>query len=306
MVPFLFTKWLQDTFNVPLVIQMTDDEKFLWKDLTLDQTHRLAIENAKDIIACGFDMSKTFIFSDLDYIHYLYPNILKIQKLVTTSTAKAIFGFEDSANIGKIAFPAVQAAPSFSDSFPHIFGNRKDIHCLIPCAIDQDPYFRMTRDVAPRMKCPKPSLIHSKFFPALQGHQSKMSSSIDSTSIFLTDTADQIKKKINSFAFSGGGKTLEEHRLHGANVDIDIPYQYLTFFLEDDVQLKEIHDKYKSGQMLTSEVKNILIKVLQEFVKEHQERRAKITDEMVLQYMKPRNLSFKGAEQFKVHESANL
>jgi hypothetical protein len=26
--------------------------------------------------------------------------------------------------------------------FPHIFGNRKDVRCLIPCAIDQDPYFR--------------------------------------------------------------------------------------------------------------------------------------------------------------------
>ena len=95
--------------------------------------------------------------------------------------------------IGKISFPAIQAAPSFSNSFPHIFGTRSDIPCLIPCAIDQvglrlrapaqraatntdagrggsvqDPYFRMTRDVAPRLKYPKPSLIHSKFIPALQ------------------------------------------------------------------------------------------------------------------------------------------
>ncbi len=38
-----------------------------------------------------------------------------------------------------------QAAPSFPDSFPHMFGERKDLRCLIPCAIDQDPYFRMTR-----------------------------------------------------------------------------------------------------------------------------------------------------------------
>lgn len=38
-----------------------------------------------------------------------------------------------------------QAAPSFPTSFPHMFGRRTDIRCLIPCAIDQDPYFRMTR-----------------------------------------------------------------------------------------------------------------------------------------------------------------
>ena len=40
--------------------------------------------------------------------------------------------------------------------------------CLIPCAIDQDPYFRMTRDVAPRLGHHKPALIESRFFPALQ------------------------------------------------------------------------------------------------------------------------------------------
>lgn len=63
-------RWLQDTFDVPLVIQLTDDEKFLWKDLTLDETNHLAFENAKDIIACGFDVEKTFIFSDLDFLTY--------------------------------------------------------------------------------------------------------------------------------------------------------------------------------------------------------------------------------------------
>jgi tryptophanyl-tRNA synthetase len=55
---------------------------------------------------------------------------------------RGIFGLTMDDNIGKIAFPAVQAAPSFPGVFPHIFGNRKDVRCLIPCAIDQDPYFR--------------------------------------------------------------------------------------------------------------------------------------------------------------------
>ena len=55
-------------FDVPLVVQMTDDEKFIWRDLGLEEAHRLACENAKDIIACGFDVNKTFIFSNLDYM----------------------------------------------------------------------------------------------------------------------------------------------------------------------------------------------------------------------------------------------
>jgi hypothetical protein len=55
---------------VPLVIQLTDDEKCLWKDLKVEEANKLAYENMKDIIACGFDPEKTFIFSDLDFIGY--------------------------------------------------------------------------------------------------------------------------------------------------------------------------------------------------------------------------------------------
>ena len=55
LIPFIFTKWLQETFDVPLVIQLTDDEKFLWKDMKKDETKRLAMENAKDIIALGME-----------------------------------------------------------------------------------------------------------------------------------------------------------------------------------------------------------------------------------------------------------
>ena len=41
LIPFHFTKWLQDAFDCPLVIQLTDDEKFLFKpDLKLEECHR--------------------------------------------------------------------------------------------------------------------------------------------------------------------------------------------------------------------------------------------------------------------------
>ena len=62
-------RWLQEVFDVPLVIQMTDDEKFYFKEgKELDDYTSLAYENAKDIIACGFDPEKTFIFTDVEYI----------------------------------------------------------------------------------------------------------------------------------------------------------------------------------------------------------------------------------------------
>jgi tryptophanyl-tRNA synthetase len=294
MIPFMFTRYLQEAFDVPLVIQMTDDEKFLWKDLTLEETHRLARENAKDIIAVGFDPAKTFIFSDLDYIGSLYPNICKIEKCVTASQAKGIFGFTDSDNIGKFSFPAIQAAPSFSSSFPHIFGPTSNYHCLIPCAIDQDPFFRMTRDVAPRLKLLKPAVIHSKFFPALQGPSTKMSASDQNSAIFMTDSPQDVATKIKKYAFSGGRDSAEEQRKLGANVELDVAYQYLNVFLMDDARLQSIHDDYSTGKILTGEVKQELIDVLVPFIQDHQRRRAAVTDEIVEKFMSVRPLTFRG------------
>ncbi|XP_052767278.1 tryptophan--tRNA ligase, cytoplasmic-like [Mya arenaria] len=295
LIPFIFTKWLQETFDVPLVIQLTDDEKFLWKDLAIEEANRLAYLNARDIIALGFDVNKTFIFSDMEYIgscKEFYMNMCRVQKLVTFNQVKGIFGFGDSDCIGKISFPAIQAAPSFSSSFPLIFNGRKDVPCLIPCAIDQDPYFRMTRDVAPRMNMPKPALLHSTFFPALQGVQSKMSASDPNSSIFLTDTDKQIKNKVNKYAFSGGGATVEEHKEKGGNCDVDVSYQYLTFFLEDDERLAQIKKDYTSGELLTGYLKKELIEILQKIVTQHRENRLKVTDDIVKQFMTPRKLNF--------------
>ncbi|VDP31384.1 unnamed protein product [Soboliphyme baturini] len=204
LIPFVFTKYLQDAFNVPLVIQLTDDEKFLWKNLDLQETHRLTYENAKDIIAVGFDIEKTFIFSDFQFIGQcpeFYQNMVQIQRNVTFNQVRGIFGFTDSDCIGKIAFPATEAAPCFSSSFPFIFNSRTDIPCLIPCAIDQDPYFRMARDVAGKLGFCKPSLIFSTFMPALQGAQTKMSASEPNSSIYLTDTPKQVKNKVSGIRF---------------------------------------------------------------------------------------------------------
>lgn len=261
----------------------------------MNNSIRMGKDNVKDIIAFGFDPEKTFIFSDCDYIQHLYPNVIKVQKHVTFNQIKGIFGFNESDNAGKFAFPAVQAVPSFSNTFPHIYGpadkKSKPVHCLIPAAIDQDPYFRMTRDVAQKLKYLKPANIYSTFFPALQGPKTKMSSSLPNTAIILTDTPKQVKTKINKYALSGGGQTVEEHREKGANLALDVPYQYLTFFLESDEKLAEIKEKYSKGEMLTGEIKAILIEVINEFLADFQAKRSKVTDEDVHKFMAIRKIN---------------
>ena len=301
LIPFMFTKYLQDAFKVPLVIQLTDDEKALWRGIEVEEARRLARENAKDIIACGFDISRTFIFADFDYMGgEFYRNINRFQRCVTFSHARSTFGFADDANIGKIAFPAVQACPAFPTSFPHIFGERKDVSCLVPCAIDQDPYFRVTRDVAHKIAPRthplrgKPALIHSKFFPPLQGAMGKMSSSDDNSAIFLTDDDATIERKIMTHAFSGGRETAKLQRELGADLEVDVAFQWLKFFLEDDDELASIEAQYGSGSgdyWNTAAVKKRLVVELQGLVKDHQAKRNVLTDADVASWMAVRELA---------------
>lgn len=82
-----------------------------------------------------------------------------------------------------------------------------------------------------------------------------MSASDTSNAVYMTDSAADIKKKINKFAFSGGQATLEEHREKGANIEIDVSIKYLEVFLESDEKLEEIKSKYSKGEMTTGEVK---------------------------------------------------
>lgn len=292
LVPFMFTKWLQDVFDCALVIELTDDEKFLFKPkLTIDDVKGFARENARDIIAVGFNPENTFIFSDLEYMGgAFYENVVRVSRQITGSTAKAVFGFTDSDCIGKFHFASIQIATAFPSSFPDVLGLPPKTPCLIPCAIDQDPYFRVCRDVADKLKYSKPALIHSRFFPALQGSTTKMSASDDTSAIFMTDTPKQIQKKINKYAFSGGQVSIELHREKGGDPDVDVAYQYMSFFEDNEEFLKETAEKYRSGELLSGEMKKYCIERLQKVVKEFQDRRANVSDEVLDKFMKPHKL----------------
>lgn len=55
----------------------------------------------------------------------MLQNMVRIQKCVTVNQVKGIFGFDEPSPIGKVCFPAAQAAPCFSSTFPFIFGKSK-------------------------------------------------------------------------------------------------------------------------------------------------------------------------------------
>ena len=265
LVPWVFAKWLQDKFNVNMYFQLTDDEKFFAKqDLSLDQTTNFAFENALDFIALGFKPEKTKIMVNTKNIKTLYPIAAQVAKKINFSNTKAVFGFTNDTNVGMIFYTSLQSAPCFIE----------DKQVLIPLGVDQDPHFRITRDIAPKINKIKPSLIHNIMIPSLLGPGGKMSASDEKNTIYTTDSPEVVKKKINKYAFSGGQPDIDEHRKIGGNPDIDVSYQYLRIFFEpDDNKLKKIYDDYKSGKMLTGELKSILIEKINEFLSVHQQKR---------------------------------
>ena len=266
LIPFYITKWLQDTFKENLYIQIPDEEKFLAKkELTLEEVDKWVIDNILDIIAVGFDPDRTFIFQNREYVQRLYTTACKIAKKVNLSTAKAVFGFNNETNVGLVFYPIMQNVPTF-------FEKKR---CLIPSAIDQDPYWRVQRDIAESMGYFKTAAIHCKFLPPLTSVEGKMSTSESDIAIYLHDSQEDVRKKIMKYAFSGGQATIEEHRKKGGNPDIDVSYQWLSIFFEpDDRKLKQIYDDYKSGKMLTGELKTILVNKINDFLRDHASKKA--------------------------------
>ncbi len=269
LMPWIFAKWVQDKFDVEMFFQLTDDEKFLFEfENTLERTHSYALENAKDIIALGFDPEKTHILIDTDNIDTLYPLALKAGKRLNFSNVKAVFGFDNSTNVGSIFYTAIQSAPCFLPT--ELKG--EDVPVLIPCGIDQDPHFRLTRDIAETIGYLKPALLHNKLAPSLDG-TGKMSASQPKTTIFTTDDPEDVDEKINE-AFTGGRVSAAEQRKKGGNPDICAIQNYRYFIFEsDDEKVFDIEKRCRDGDILCGECKGILKENIKSFLEEHQRKR---------------------------------
>ena len=261
LLPFMFTKWLQEKFGVHLIIQITDDEKYLFRDIDEAEIKKNTKENVLDILSLGFKPDLTHILIDSEQADSLYNHAIRVSRHITASTAKAVFGFTDSDSIGKYFFTSIQAVPAFLISAL----KGENVRCLIPYAIDQDPHFKVARDVIPKLGYYKPSSIISKFIPSLKGG-GKMSSSDSNSGIYLDDTPKEVRKKLMKYAFSGGRDTAEEQRKYGANPDIDFAFNIYRMLEPDRVKVDEIYAKYKGGEILSGEMKQLAANTISGFL----------------------------------------
>ena len=161
--------------------------------------------------------------------------------------------------------------------FSDINSNPKQGTIVVPSATNRDmidirlKLLKLERKLG-GMGLLAPSSTYHHFAVGLTGE--KMSSSKPKTTIFLDDDIESVTKKIRR-AYSGGQSTIEEHRRLGGNPDIDVAYQYMMYFFEqDDAYLGEINSAYRSGKILAGEMKQLCIDKATDWMKNHQELRA--------------------------------
>nr|WP_245998592.1 hypothetical protein [Halalkalicoccus subterraneus] len=102
-----------------------------------------------------------------------------------------------------------------------------------------------------------------------------MSSSSDTPSILLSDDRETAFEKIRTYAYSGGQSSVEAHREHGGNPEVDVPYQFLYYFFEEsDKRVEQLAREYRDGTLLSGELKEIAATKIADFLEGHQKRRA--------------------------------
>lgn len=265
-------------------IAAADLEAYLTRDMPLEKARQIAIdEYLTNYVALGLVPEKThFYFQTEGKARYMSLSKF-VAKRTTFNEIRAIYG---NITPSKIIAALTQVADILHPQLEENGGPRPTV---VPVGADQLPHINFTRDIGARMQAEYgfvlPSATFHVLIPGLQG--GKMSSSVPESCIFFSDSPKTVKKKIMKYAFSGGQATVEEHRKLGGNPDIDVSFQWLKMlFEEDDKKIKEIENSYRQGELLTGELKAILVDKITSFLEKHNERREK-AKERIGAYLQP-------------------
>ncbi|MCD6510811.1 MAG: tryptophan--tRNA ligase [Thermoprotei archaeon] len=269
---FAFIFWLQKELKARVYIPLSDDEKYVFgKVKDLKEAYKYALDNALDILALGFQEGRTFLYIST-HTQKIYEYATLLSRYLTYNTVKATFGLSDSANAGTIFYAAVQAAhilmPTLEMGYP----------VLVPIGADQDPYMRLTRDVAERVGLFKPAAIYSIYVRGLTGEP--MSASRPETCIFTKDEPEVIRKKI-WMALTGGRASVKEQRELGGEPEKCVVFEWLsTYVFQDEKKIEEHYRACRSGEILCGDCKRLLAASLIKRLEEHRRKRKSLIDKL--------------------------
>ena len=272
---FNVVRYLQKAFDIDVYIPLSDDEKFVFQKIkSLKDGEFWAVDNAKNILALGFDPKKTKIYISTKQ-NWVYRYSLEIARKITLSTVKAALGIDDSANTGIVYYPAVQIAHILQPTID------KDLRVVVPIGLDQDVFMRLTRDVAERLKIKKPASVYVKFLPGLQ--RVPMSSSAPETAIYLTDDDSAVYRKIMR-AHSGGAISTAHQRYQGGNPYDCVIFEWLqAFHFRTRSEAEEYAYACRTGQIICGyDCKILAYEAIRQYLRELRHKYEKVDLEKFL------------------------
>ena len=252
------------------------------------------IEVALDYLSCGLDPQQTTIFiqsqvSELCELAFYYMNLVTVQRLQRNPTVKAeiqMRGFSDNAEdetqqrrgtpVGFFTYPISQAS---------------DITAFrattVPVGEDQEPMIEQTREIVHKFNSVYgPTLVEPEIMlpdnaaclrlPGTDG-KAKMSKSLGNC-IYLSDTADEIKKKVMGMFTDPDHLRVEDPgKVEGNTVftylDAFCTAGHMAKYAPDYATLDDMKAHYRRGGLGDVKVKKLLIAVLNETLEPIRERR---------------------------------
>ncbi|MCD6590410.1 MAG: tryptophan--tRNA ligase [Candidatus Aenigmarchaeota archaeon] len=274
--------YYQQELGAKIFLCVADIEAYNMRLDDLDKLKDIAInEYLINYIALGLKpKSCDFYFQSNRSIAY-YKLADMVARKVTFNELKDIYG---ELSPGKIISVMTQAADILHPQLEE-YGGSKPV--VVPVGIDQDPHIRLTRDIAARFekefKFIPPSSTYHFFMHGIKG--GKMSSSDPNSYIALTDTPEDIDRKVKNM-LTGGKESVELQRKEGGDPDKCVVFEIYKFhLLKNEEDVKKLYNDCKTGKILCGECKARLKNMLKEFLEEHQKKREKAKD-MVHKFVK--------------------
>ena len=249
------------------------------------------IEVALDYLACGLDPAKSTLFiqshvAELTELTFYYMNLVTVARLQRNPTVKneiQMRKFEQSIPVGFFNYPISQAAD--------ITAFKANV---VPVGEDQLPMIEQTREIvhkfntiyAPVLVEPNALLPGNDAcgrLPGIDG-KAKMSKSLGNC-IYLSDTADDVRKKIMSmFTDPTHLQVSDPGHLEGNTVftylDAFCKDEHFERYLPDYANLDELKGHYTRGGLGDVKVKRFLEAIVQEELEPIRTRRAEFAKDI--------------------------
>ena len=287
---------LQNTGNFDEIYIMIADAQALTDNFDNPEKVRQNIINvALDYLAVGLDPAKSNLFiqsqiAELTELTFYYANLVTVARLQRNPTVKSeiqMRKFENSIPVGFFTYPISQAS---------------DITAFkattVPVGEDQEPMIEQTREIVRKFNSiygetlVEPEILLPENdaclrLPGTDG-KAKMSKSLGNC-IYLSDEADEIKKKVMSMFTDPDHLRIEDPgRIEGNTVftylDAFARPEHFEMFLPDYADLDELKAHYQRGGLGDVKVKKFLNNVLQETLEPIRERRKEYQKDIAYVY----------------------